>query len=72
MKTTKKQDLRNSGLRTKGQYFEHVFGKEYMRKCDYALPLGSVKPDETFYFVMDYNNNIFGRLLDIREHAIID
>ena len=53
---------------------ERLFAKEELRNVDAAIPYecmksrgGSVDSEDTFWYVMDYNDStVFGKLVDMR------
>lgn len=56
---------------TKGEIMKKIFTDEELRSIDSAIPHGSVPPNDSFFYVMNYNKNkIFGELLDMREEAL--
>jgi hypothetical protein len=55
---------------TKGDLMDLIFTAAELRNIDVALPKGAVSADDTYFYVMDYNDeSVFGRLVDMREEA---
>jgi hypothetical protein len=58
---------------TKGELMNEVFTAEQLKNIDPSIPQellesGTVKWDESGYYVMDYNGgSVFGELRDMRE-----
>lgn len=56
---------------SKGQLMEFAYGENY-RNVDSAIPHGSlerlgIEPMQRYRYVMDYNNNTFGEIVDLYE-----
>ncbi|MEP2668921.1 MAG: hypothetical protein ABJH04_07995 [Cyclobacteriaceae bacterium] len=62
-----KKRLKNRSM-TKGALMEMCFTKEQLRKIDPSLPidLPVYHSEDSHYHVMDYNNSVFGILIDMR------
>ena len=57
---------------TKGELMSNTYSKDELRNIDVTLPIeisNSLikKNEDTFFYVMNYNENIFGKVEDMRK-----
>tara|TARA_R100000951_G_scaffold33631_1_gene28466 strand:+ start:2404 stop:2649 length:246 start_codon:yes stop_codon:yes gene_type:complete len=52
---------------TKGQLMKIIYSDMELCNIDASLPLSMVDIKDSFYKVMNYNDNIFGELQDMRD-----
>ena len=57
---------------TKGELMSNTYSKDELRNIDVSLPIeisNSLikKNEDTFFYVMNYNENIFGKVEDMRK-----
>lgn len=51
----------------KGQLIKLVYNKDESKNIDPSLPINILSTiDDSYFFVMNYNDNIFGKLEDMR------
>jgi len=55
---------------TKGELMKLVFSENELSNVDASLPLAMVNVKDSFWMVMNYNNNALGELQDMRDILI--
>jgi len=63
----------NDNYQTKGDLMKKTFTEDELRNIDPSLPQDAFKYiKEPFFWVMDYNNNALGELVDMRDYREIE
>ena len=63
----------SDNYQTKGDLMKKTFTEDELRNIDPSLPMNCLKYiKEPFFWVMDYNNNALGELVDMRDYREIE
>ena len=60
---------------TKGELMSNTYSKDELKNIDASLPMETIlelqdKNEDSFFYIMNYNENIFGEVEDMRKEEL--